>query len=101
MTPDAQPWLRFYGRVPAHLDYPELLLHQVVEQTARRVPDAIAFDFFGATTTYRELQAAIERCAAGLAAAGLGPGERLTISMPTSPQGVIAFYAASRLGAVS
>src|SRR5262249_6874775 len=42
-----------------------------------------------------------ERCARGLAGLGLRVGDRITISLPTSPQGVVAFYAASRIGAVS
>jgi len=42
----------------------------------------------------------IDRCAGALVAEGLREGERFLISMPTTPQGVIAFYAATRLGAV-
>ena len=99
--PDAKPWLRFYGDVPATLEYPRIRLHEVVANTASRLPGAVAFDFLGSTTTYAELDEAIESCARGLVAAGLKPNDRITISMPTSPQGVVAFYAASRLGAVS
>jgi long-chain acyl-CoA synthetase len=64
------------------------------------VPDAIAWDFFGKRSTYRELVAAVDRCSGMLAAEGLRAGDRFLISMPTSPQGVIAFYAAVRLGAL-
>jgi long-chain acyl-CoA synthetase len=96
-----RPWLRFYGDVPPTLEYPEIALHEAVMASVDRVPDAIAFDFFGRTATYRELGEAIDRCAAAFAAIGIGPGERVTISMPTSPQGVIAFYAVTKLGAVA
>jgi long-chain acyl-CoA synthetase len=95
-----RPWLRFYGKVPATLDYPEVTLYEAVAATARRLPDAVAWDFLGTTSTYRQLLADIDRCANALAALGLGRGERILISMPTSPQGVIAFYAANKLGAV-
>ncbi len=98
---ETKPWLQFYGDVPHTLEYPRVRLDEVVARTAARIPDAIAFDFFGSTTTYEELNQAIESCARGLGARGLEPGDRITISMPTSPQGVIAFYAASRVGAVS
>ena len=97
----ARPWLRFYGDVPATLEYPAIRVDEAVARSAARAPDAVAYDFLGTRATYRELQERIERCAHGLAALGLGAGDRITISMPTSPQGVIAFYAASRLGAVS
>ena len=96
-----RPWLSFYGDVPATLDYPEVALHEAVMSTVERIPEAVAYDFFGRTATYRELGDEIDRCADALAALGLGPGERITISMPTSPQGVIAFYAATKLGAVA
>jgi long-chain acyl-CoA synthetase len=95
-----RPWLRFYGKVPAHLEYPELTLYEALAATAQRVPDAIAWSFFGTRSTYAELLAEVDRCAGALAAEGLREGERFLISMPTSPQGVIAFYAANRLGAV-
>lgn len=52
----------------------------------------MAYDFLGRTATYRELLAEIDRCADGLAALGLGPRDRMTISMPTSPQGVPTFH---------
>ena len=59
-----------------------------------------AFDFLGRTRTYEQLLAAIDRCADALAAHGLRAGDRITISTPTCPQGVIAFYAAAKIGAV-
>ena len=95
-----RPWLRFYGRVPESLDYPEVTLYEAVAQTAARVPDAIAWDFLDTTSSYAHFLAAIDRCADALASLGLKCGDRMLVSMPTSPQGIIAFYAASKLGAV-
>jgi long-chain acyl-CoA synthetase len=100
MNAPSYPWLRYYGGVPPTLDYPQCTLYEAVAATARSVPDAVAWDFLGATSTYRRLVDDVDRCAAMLAALGLRRGERMLISMPTSPQGVIAFYAANRLGAV-
>jgi long-chain acyl-CoA synthetase len=73
---------------------------EAVLATASRNPTAPAFDFLGTRRTYGELAAAIDRFAGALAAIGVDDGDRITISMPTSPQGVIAFYAAARIGAV-
>jgi long-chain acyl-CoA synthetase len=101
MNSEARPWLSSYGETPAALDYPEASIYEAVMETVEREPDAVAYDFLGASATYRELGRAIDRCAAGLAALGLGAGDCLTISMPTSPQGVIPFYAAAKLGATS
>lgn len=101
MTKDEErPWLRYYGGVPESLEYPAGTLYEVVAATARRKPEAIAWDFFDTTSSYRGLIDAIDRCAGVFAALGLRRSDRILISMPTSPQGVIAFYAANRLGAV-
>ena len=100
MTTD-RPWLRFYGPVPATLEYPEATVYEAVATAAARRPDAVAWDFFDRTSTYRDLVRDIEQCARALAALGLRRGDRILISMPTSPQAVIAFYAANRLGAVA
>ncbi len=96
-----RPWLRFYGKVPANLDYPEITLYQAIASTAARAPGAIAWDFLDNTSTYCDLLSEIDRFADVLAALGLQKGERFLISIPTSPQGIIAFYAANKLGAVS
>jgi long-chain acyl-CoA synthetase len=94
------PWLRHYGGVPTHLEYPDRTLYEMIAATAARVPDAIAWDFLGRRSTYRQLLEDIDACADALAELGLGRGDRLLIVMPTTPQAVIAFYAANRLGAV-
>lgn len=98
---DARPWLRYYGRVPPAIDYPEVTLYEALAATARRVPGSVAWDFLGTRSTYGEFLDAVDRCASALAAEGLRAGDRFLISMPTAPQGVIAFYAANRLGAVA
>ncbi len=97
---DARPWLRYYGDVPHAIDYPEVTLYEALAATARRVPGSVAWDFLGTRATYREFLDGVDRCASALAAEGLRAGDRFLISMPTTPQGVIAFYAANRLGAL-
>ncbi len=98
---EQKPWLTFYSHVPHSIDYPRVTMYEALAQTAREKPDDIAYDFLGYTSTYRTFMLEIDRCADALAALGLAQGERITISMPTSPQGIIAFYAANKLGAVA
>ena len=95
------PWLAHYGDVPATLEYPRITLYEALARSAEAHPAATATTFYGSTLTYRELVGAVGECASALSALGLGRGDRITISMPTSPQGVIAFYAAAKLGAVA
>lgn len=98
---DQKPWLKFYGNIPHSIDYPEISLYQALLRTVERCPDSVAYDFFGYTSTYRQLAGEVDRCANALGALGLKKGDRITIAMPTAPQGVICFYAANKLGAVS
>ncbi len=93
-------WCRFYGGVPPSLEYPECTVYEAVRAIAERCPDAVALEFLGVTTTYHELGRQIEQAARALAALGLAAGDRLLIAMPTSPQAVVAYYAANSLGAV-
>jgi hypothetical protein len=58
-TTGSRPWRHFYGSVPASLDYPEVTLYEALAATARRVPDAIAWDFLGTRSDYRTLLAQV------------------------------------------
>jgi long-chain acyl-CoA synthetase len=98
---EKKPWLRFYEHVPQTIDYPSVTMYEAVRQSANRCLDSIAYDFLDYTSTYRQFINEIDKCADALASIGLKKGERITISMPTSPQGIICFYAANKLGAVS
>jgi len=98
--PYSHPWLKYYGKIPHTLSYPETTLYEAVAATATRVPDAIAWDFLDRTSSYRAFLADVDTCANAFATLSLSAGDRILISMPTSAQGVIAFYAANKLGAV-
>ncbi len=96
----ARPWLLWYGTVPASLSYPDLTLYEALAASAGRVPGAVAWDFMDTAQTYSGFLREIGACANGPAALGLRQGDRILIGMPASPQGIIAFYAANKLGAV-
>lgn len=96
-----RPWTASYAEgVPEDLAEVTGSLVDIVEASARDYPDAPALQFFGAETTYREMQDAIDRAAAGLRDLGVKAGDPVAIVLPNSPQHIIAFYAVLRLGAV-
>lgn len=98
---ETKPWLKYYGDVPHTVDYPRITMYEGLQKTAERTPGAIAYDFLGYKSTYKTFLEEIDRCANVLAGLGLRKGDRVTISMPTSPQGIICFYAVNRLGAAA
>jgi long-chain acyl-CoA synthetase len=96
-----KPWLKFYGEVPEFLDYPRVTMYEALAQTARQYPERIAYDFMDYECSFKQFIHDIDTCANALASTGLKQGDCMTISMPTSPQGVICFYAANKLGVVA
>ncbi len=98
---EKEPWLKFYGDVPHTLDYPPVSLYGALMKTVEKYPNSIAYTCLGYESTYAQFAKDIDQCAAALTAMGVKKGDRMTISMPTLPQGVICFYALNKLGAVA
>jgi len=97
-----RPWIASYADgVPADLEPVTGSLLDIVAASARDYPDAPALQFFGRTTSYRDLMDAVDRAAAGLRALGVGKGDTVAIVLPNCPQHIVAFYAILRLGAVA
>ncbi|MGN0784025.1 MAG: AMP-binding protein [Candidatus Aphodomorpha sp.] len=95
------PWVRFYGKVPAHLDYPEGSMMDAVTAVAEKYPDQAAYTFQGVKTTYRELVEQAHRVARAFAAAGVRKDDRVTVCLPNCPQAVLCFYGLNLIGAVA
>ncbi|MEY9939648.1 AMP-binding protein [Streptacidiphilus sp. MAP5-3] len=97
----SEPWHRFYAPgVPQRLSIPNVSVSGLLDEAAARHGRRTALVFFGKKTSYRALQRAVARFAAGLAALGVSRGDRVALVMPNCPQYVVAFYGALKLGAV-
>ncbi len=104
-----KPWLKFYDEgVPASIDYPRIPLDQLLRDSAAKHPDHPAAIFGGslgsrvldASLSYREVDQAVDRFAAGLEELGVVKGDRVAIMLPNSPQFTIAAFAVWRIGAI-
>ena len=95
------PWIKNLGGMPSHLEYYTGTMYGAVARIAETSPNAVAFDFMGRSTTYRELVDQIERCAKSLRTIGVREGDCVTVAMPNCPQAVEVFYAINRIGAVA
>ena len=94
------PWVNYYGNTPAHLDYPEKTMYQMVSTSARQHPDSTAYIFMGKETSFRTFLARIDAAAKGLYNMGIRKGDKVTICMANTPQAVDCFYALNRIGAI-
>ncbi|MFJ4160543.1 long-chain-fatty-acid--CoA ligase [Microbacterium testaceum] len=97
----SRPWSTSYAEgVPLEIDEPTQTLPEMLAASVARYGKKTALEFFGAPTTYRELGDQVSRAAEGLRRLGVRAGDRVALVLPNSPQHVVAFYAALRLGAI-
>lgn len=79
---------------------PDVSVHAWFAARAQRSPQRRAISFEGSSTSYNELQERVERLAGGLAAAGIGPGDRIAFLGHNQPALIETFLATNRLGAI-
>jgi len=97
-----QPWLAHYeSGVQGDISIPDVAVDELLRQTAAAVPDRTALIFFGARTSYAELDRAVDRFAHVLRSKGVEKGDRVSLHLPTSPAFVIAFMGSMRAGAIA
>ncbi len=77
-----------------------LTIGQMVERTARRLPDKVAVVLGEQRVTYAELIEASRRLASGLARAGIGHGDRVVMQLPNTLDFVRTYLALNWIGAV-
>lgn len=73
---------------------------EVLAARAAHEPDSVYFELFDEPTTYGGLWALCRRHAAGLAAAGVGRGDRVAILLPTCREFFATFFGTMALGAI-
>lgn len=96
-----RPWVKNYDKgVPAHIDYPQVPLFQLLEDSARKYPDKACTIFKGASVSYKEMDELTNRVAAALVGLGLKKGDRVGIFMPNTPQFVISYFGVLKAGGV-
>ncbi|MFB7369936.1 long-chain fatty acid--CoA ligase [Streptomyces sp. NPDC056222] len=76
-----------------------LSVANVLGESARHFPDRIAVVEGAARVTYGELWGEALRCAAGLRAAGVKPGDRVAVLLPNTTEFLRVYYGALAAGA--
>ena len=95
------PWVKNLGDIPAHLDYFQGSMYDMLKSVADKYPNNIAMDFMGRSTTYRQLLEHVERCAKALKTIGIRENDCVTIAMPNCPQAIAMFYAINMVGGIA
>ena len=98
----AKPWLEYYKEegIPSTIDYPDCSMVDMVMQSAEKWPDNVAYVYYGHKVTYKNFVKKIEKAARALKNYGVKEGDRVTICMPNTPEGITMVYAVNMVGAV-
>ncbi len=76
-----------------------MLIGEVLTDARRRTPDKVALWFGERSWTYAALDAAADRVAGALSAAGVRAGDRVALFLPNCPELLLGYLACFRLGA--
>lgn len=93
-------WVKHYDKgVRDHIDYPEIPLFALLEESAMKYPEKPALLFYGKKISYRELNELSDKVARYLYDLGIRKGSKVVIDLPNTPHYVIAFYGILKVGA--
>ena len=84
-----------------HLEYPSLTMYEMIERVAKQYPNEPAYEFYGRRVRYKDFISRIDRAARAFLAAGVKPGDAVTLCLPNIPQALDCFYALDRIGAIA
>ena len=95
------PWRKFYGNEKSHLEYPDFSAYKLIEYTASKHLNNISYNYYGTKKTYHEFLKQIDEAARSFKAIGVKRRDVVSICMPNTPEGIISFYAANKIGAIA
>ncbi len=94
------PWEGHYPPGQAwRQDVEQITLPQLLARSAARWADHPLIEYRDRQTSYASLAALVDRMAAGLLAAGYGPGSTVALFLPNTPWHTVCFFAALKAGA--
>ncbi|MEM3564481.1 MAG: AMP-binding protein [Candidatus Jordarchaeaceae archaeon] len=96
-----KPWYNSWPKgLPKTLDYPNIPLHQTLDDTAKRLPNKTSLIYYGTEIPFKEVKDNADRFATVLAEMGVKKGDRVCLYLENSPQFVMAYYGALKAGAI-
>lgn len=95
-------WHDYYKEenIPENIDFPDCSMVDIVMQSAEKWPDNTAYIYYGHKVTYKNFIKKIEKTARALKNYGVKEGDKVTICMPNTPEGITMVYAVNMVGAV-
>ena len=83
------------------ISIPDISLYQCFHNNLKKYKEKNAIDYYGTKITYEDLDNKVNECAKAFLYYGIRNNDVVTICMPNTPEGVIAFLALNKIGAIS
>lgn len=98
---EEKPWLKSYiPQVPAEIDIPLKSVSKAFDESTDKWRKRSAIIYYGTEISYQTLREKVYRLATALASLGIKKGDRVALLLLNSPEYIIAFYGALKIGAI-
>jgi len=99
--PQDRPWFKFWPEgMPRHIDYPEIPLFEFLSSAAKKYCHNIAFSCREQDLSYKELDLATSKLAAGLNGLGIRKVDSVVLFLPNSLEFVVGYYGILKAGGI-
>lgn len=95
-----KPWLKYYNEASINSSLPQCTIYDYLRKCNENHLGDVALEYFGKTIKYKELHLYIQNTQYAFEKLGIKQGEIVALCMPNTPEGVIAFYALNKMGAI-
>lgn len=96
-----KPWLKSYPKeVPADIEIPVESIPQAFDKAVKRWRNRTAIIFYGRRISHLELKDHVDRFATALFDLGVKKGDKVALYLLNSPQYLVAFFGAVKVGAI-
>lgn len=94
------PWEKYYKPEDRNIEVPNISIYDYFEKSSFNRMDEIALNYFGVKMTFKELIENIDLCSKAFRCYGVRSDDVISICMPNTPEALISFYAANKIGAI-
>lgn len=95
-----KPWMKFFEGIDLP-EVPQSTIYGTIKECCEKYSDKIAIEYFNSKITYKQMLANIDKTADAYQAAGVKPGDFVSLCMLSTPECVYSLYALAKIGAVS
>ena len=95
------PWKKYYTKEELKFKVEDISIYEMFKRSALNNLNCPAVNYYGRVYSYKEFLKRIDRAALSFSRIGVKKGDIVTICMPNTPEGLISFYAVSKIGAIS